>query len=547
MLNPMKSIYFISLLLLVIVTACGDSSEQVEPDAPAEAASKAEVASAPTMSPSPTAAPEAPASNPTLPSDNSQPDEGSLLAFNISGGLIGFCDELSIDASGAYTLRLLCDQTEIAGTLDPGELTTLQSWGDNLADFQITFEDNPRGPDNLVTNLIFKGQGEVEADEQQRQIIFDWASGLVARLHPQQAEPTPTPGAVVEPSTALCPEIGRPALVTVNVNSPDLLFLVEPDSQASCEFGLSQLPFGRIAIAAGNIFYPVFDAQAKFVSILELKANGEQIPLAFTRMAMEQPGPFDFVVSSDASKIAWAQTEIERESEPPIYRNSLWLADLDGARQITLLDQVENNEIRFVTPIRFSSNGDRLYYALQPDIGGPAFSGRYDNLYSIPVAGGQAQLHYACPSSENSICITGFGPDDSVLTVIQPTENTLQIMAKDGGLINTISLPAIDYVERAAFSPNGNLAFVSATLTGGGENEPPAPNPGYISFLAPPYTGQAQILFSDNRVGTIWGWLDETRLIFGALDQAGNTNSSLISTDGQVIELSPNITVGVLR
>jgi hypothetical protein len=546
MFNPIKSLHLIPLLLLVIGTACGDSSEQPEAVA-TEAMPEVEVIPSPTMSPTLTPMIEASSSNPSSSSDSLQPDDGPMLTFNISGGLIGFCDELSIAESGAYILRLLCDQKEISGMLEPGDLATLQTWGENLADFQLTFQDNPRGPDNLVTNLIFKGQGEIEADEQQRQIIFDWASGLVARLRPQQAEPTPTPGVAIEPSAALCPEIGRPALVTVNVNSPDLLLLVDPDSQASCEFGLSQLPFGRIATAAGNIYYPVFDAQAKFVSILELKASGEQIPLVFTRIAMQQPGPFDFVVSGDGSKIAWAWTEIERESEPPIYRNSLWLADLDGANQIALLDRVENNEIRFVTPIRFSAKGDSLYYALQPDIGGPAFSGRYDNLYSTPVTGGPAQLHYACPSAENPICITGFAPDDSVLTVIQPAENALQIIAKDDGLINMIPLPATDYVERSVFGPNGNLAFVSATLAERGENEPPVPDPGYISFLEPPYTGQAQILLSDNRVGTIWGWLDETQLAFGALDQEGNTNSSLIATDGQVIELSPNITVAILR
>ena len=54
-------------------------------------------------------------------------------------------------------------------------------------------------------------------------------------------------------------------------------------------------------------------------------------------------------------------------------------------------------------------------------------------------------------------------------------------------------------------------------------------------------------ILTDNSVGTLRGWLDETRLTFGIIDQDGNTTTALITTAGQVIELSPNVAVGVLR
>ena len=134
--------------------------------------------------------------------------------------------------------------------------------------------------------------------------------------------------------------------------------------------------------------------------------------------------------------------------------------------------------------------------------------------------------------SQRPLCIGGISLDGTVLTVVQPDEGSIQVLGPDGGLINTLPLPATDYVERTAFGPNGNLAFFTATLSQADEEAPPLPDPGYISFIVPPYTGQLQTLLSDNSVGTIWGWLDKNRLVYGAIDQAG-TGTSIITIDGQ--------------
>jgi len=122
------------------------------------------------------------------------------------------------------------------------------------------------------------------------------------------------------------------------------------------------------------------------------------------------------------------------------------------------------------------------------------------------------------------------------------------VLNREGGLINTLVLPAKDYVERTAFAPNGNMAFLSASLVQAADGEPPQPNPGYISFVAPPYTEQPQTLLSDNSVGTMRGWLDDNRLIFGALDQDGTMSTAVIDTSGQIIQLpTSNMAVGVLK
>jgi hypothetical protein len=307
---------------------------------------------------------------------------------------------------------------------------------------------------------------------------------------------------------------------------------------------MSQPPAGRVAVAAGSLFYSVFDPVAKTLSVWQLNPTGEHLPLAFTSVPMAEPAPFDFVVSSDGAHIAWSQTSIDLESDPPVYRNSLWLAQIDGSNQVALLEGLENSEARFVAPVRFSSDGATFYYALQPDLGGP-LGGRYDNLYQVPVAGETAELLYACPTAENPVCIGGLSPDGALLAVIQPAEGALQLLDRNGAPVNSFPLPATDYIERTAFSPGGNLAFTSATLTEGTEETPPHPNPGYISFVAPPYTEGLRTLLEDNRIATLIGWLDETRLVVGLIDAEGKSTTAILTTGGQVSEASPDIVVAV--
>jgi hypothetical protein len=546
--------------LLIMFSGCGGASSgeaDVTPlsqDVPVGSATMPQATALPVEAPPETTPEPAPTSEPAAPAPESS--DTLAMTFSISGGIVGFCDELTIEADGSYTLESLCNQAVITGSLDQADQEMLQAWRENFGAFQISSEDNPGGPDNMVTNLNFNGQGDTAADEQQQTMIYEWINGLTLRLRAQQSEasaPAQAPAPVDEPTTgvmdsgAICPEIGRPALLTIDVETPERLILIDPASQASCEIALNQPPAGRIVTAAGQIFYPVLDTEAQSLSVLQLKAVGEGVPLTFTDISTAEAGPFNFTISNDGAKIAWAQTQVDFESEPPLYRNSLWLANTDGSNQVTLLDQAENSELRFVVPVRFSEDGSRLYYTMQPDLGGFGLSGRLDNLYSVPVSGGEAQLIYSCPSEENLMCIGGFSLDGNFLTVLAPAEDALQIIDQSGGLINTIPLPASDYVERTAFGPSGDLAFVTATLLETAEDQPPLPNPGYLTYLAQPYTGEAQTLLSDNSVGTLWGWLDESRLIFGQLDEAGQPMTALLSLDGQVTVLTPNVVVGVMR
>jgi hypothetical protein len=499
------------------------------PAAPAEAATLAEAAPTPTPS--------------SVPATNDAP----AITFTLSGGIVGFCDELTISQNGVYVLRSCKQSEEITGPLEQADLDLLTSWTQNLGSFSLNQEDNPGGPDNLISSLVFNGQGTAATDEAQQGAIFDWVNRLLIQVRPQPvASPTPEP--VVIGPEGLCAEIKRPAVLVIDFQRLGGLTLIDPTSQATCDVQLNQPPYGRIATAAGNIYYAIYDEATKTVTVWQLSPSGEQTPLAFTRVSMEQFAPYRFIVSGDGSSIAWSRAVPNFEVDPPLYRNDLWVANIDGSNQVTLLDQAEY-ERRYIEPVRFSADNNTLYYALQPDgLGGSMFSfgGRYASIFRLPMAGGEPQLIFACPEGENMICIGDIAPDGGALAYVQPGQGVV-VVASDGAQLATITPPTTDYIGSPVFGPTGNLAFVSATLSQAGEQELPQPKPGIISFVEPPYTGELKTLVSDNSVTTAWEWLDENRLIYGAVDENGDIGTAMIAVDGQSIKLSPTFALAVLR
>lgn len=540
-------------ILILALSACGPSSrpgdiDPVQQGPPPESAESQE----PATPPEPPAQAEPTTESPAAGAPGSQPDSSApvVVTFNITGGIVGFCDTLTVTEAGGYVLQS-CQGEGISGTLAQADLEALQSWYHELAAFQLAFEDNPGGPDNLVSDLVFSGQGARQADEIQQQIIFDWANGLLIRVRPQPvaAPASPTPP-VIGPE-GLCPDINRPAMLVANYDNPSGLILIDPESQVTCDILLNQPPFGRIVTAVGNIYYPVFDPEAQTVSVWQLSPDGAQTPLDFTAVNMEQFGPFSFVLSADGSKIAWTRAVVDFGVDPPTYRNDLWVANFDGSGQVTLLEQDENTESRYIEPVRFSADNSTLYYALQPDgLGGSifSFSGVFDSMYSVSVAGGQPELIYACPTAENPICIGDISPDGRVLVYAQPGEGVIQVISNDGSLVSSLTPPTADYLGQAIFGPTGTLAFVSAMLSQpASEDELPLPNPGYISLIDPPYTGRPRTLLTDNSVATLWEWVDETRLAYGSINESGDIGTTIVTTDGRTIELSPNFALAVLR
>jgi hypothetical protein len=532
------------LLLFIIATsvvsACGDS-KRVEDIAPPVAVT------GPALS---AAEPDQDIVQGNLDGDAAQPTAapGAALNLKLSGGLVGFCDELGIDATGAFILQRPCTEpSELNGVLAQADLATLMDWVQNLAGFRLNFEDNPGQSDNMTKEIVFIGQGSTQADEAQQQIIYDWANSLLVRIRPQAVAPPPLPKPAIIGPDGLCSGIERPAVLVIDFERPGGMIMVDPDSQARCTFQVRQPPYGRIAAVAGNIYYAVYEAGTKTVAIWQLSSTGEQTPLPFTTVNMEEFGPFNFTISDDGSKIAWARAEINREADPPLYRNDLWVANIDGSNQITLLDRVEHAR-SYIQPVRFSPDHNTLYYSIQPEgLGGTLFSfnGRYDSLYSLTTTGGEPRLIYACPEGQ-SICVGDISPDGSTLAFVQPGQGVV-LLSSDGQPITLVTPPATDFVGTPVFGPTGNLAFVSATLDRGDEQALPRPNPGYISVVTPPYTGEVKMLFSDSTVTSTWEWLDENRLLYGAMDEATNIGTAMVDLEGRSINLSPNFALAVLH
>ncbi len=529
----------LSLIFAISLTACGGLTERADDAAPLPDNVSSESAGESNAQPVSGEQAQTPA----------QAQTGPVLSFNIEGGIVGFCDELLLNANGDYALNN-CAAGQNSGTLNQTDRVSLKTWSKDLAGFQIHAEDNAAGADNLIADLTFFGTGQTEADDVQKQMMYDWVNGLLVQLRPKpKLEPMPTPVPVAVGANGICPDVNRPAVMLLNFENPGNISLMDVDSQTTCEVALHHPPFGRVATAAGNIFYPVADSEAKTVTVWQLGPDGRQKPLEFTRVAMEEPRPYGVAVSDDGSKIGWSYTAINLETEPPTYQNYLWVANVDGSEQVTVLAGVENDDLRFVSPIQFSSaDNSTLFYTLQPDIGGPTFSGRLDTLYSAPAGRAGSELVYACDTEENPVCITGLAPDGSVYTVVNPASGTIQVINRAGEIVNLVDIPGTDYVEKTLFGPNGDLAFVSATLARpAGEEDTPLPNPGYITVMSPPFLEDARTLFSDASVGTLRGWVDEGRLIFGSIDSEGNTGTAVISLEGQVSDVSPRFAVGVFR
>ncbi len=543
---PFRFTVFVFILVMAL-TACGGATAT-----PQDAAALPEVVPAPAQKSAATQPPP-----PVKPAAVAVAADAVAVKFNIKGGIVGFCDELVIKANGDYTLNT-CNLGQSAGTLPQSGRVSLKSWLETLKAFQVHVEDNAAAADGLVTDLAFSGVGSADATDAQKQAIFDWVNGQVVQLRPKpQPAATPLPAATAAPLQGLCPEIQRPALMLIDFENPATMDLVNPTTKAACPITFSQPPFGRIAAAGGNIYYMVADSTAKTVIVWEINAKGEQKPLAFTAFTTEEPVPHGFAVADDGSKIAWSHTEINLEADPPVYKNFLAVANTDGSGLVKVLDGVENTEARFAYPIRFSTADKSLFYALQPDADG--VMGRYDTLYRAPATGGEPVQVYACPADSNPVCITGLALDGSVFTALDPATDSLQVIGSDGTVINSIPLPAKDYVERATFGADGSLAFVSAKFAeptaanadastdAGDAATAPKPDPGYITVLAAPYTGQPQTVLSDNTVGTLWGWLDNSHLVYGAINAEGATGTAIVGLDSKMQEVSPKFAVGVLQ
>ena len=107
-------------------------------------------------------------------------DSMVVLTWSREGGLAGFCDELTVTASGDAT----ASSCTAAGTkrrkLSDAELARLSQWRARFGSITATSRDAAT-TDAMAMKMTFSGLGRKEPSDAERQELFDWAQ----RVHQQ--------------------------------------------------------------------------------------------------------------------------------------------------------------------------------------------------------------------------------------------------------------------------------------------------------------------------------------------------------------------------
>lgn len=113
---------------------------------------------------------------------------GYGLGWKREGGIAGFCDELSVDASGHATLRSCKDQAaaETWTRLTADELTAFYGWLDRFSAAEAQVKD-PAVADAMTVSLIFSGRGSGQASQADTDAMMQLANELLQ----QWAKATP--------------------------------------------------------------------------------------------------------------------------------------------------------------------------------------------------------------------------------------------------------------------------------------------------------------------------------------------------------------------
>lgn len=338
------------------------------------------------------------------------------------------------------------------------------------------------------------------------------------------------------PTLEPCVTVPNRSIVTYNA-FPNAVSFFDATGETRCDVQLQDINSGSVGTVqgvAGNLYYTFSNWNSQESAVWRLRADGSQEPLAFTTIQDENFFSFDFVVSPDGGRIAWSHTIPDPAgTSSQLY---LWVANSDGSNQITLLDGLVTPDVRFIEPVRFAADTGNLLYAIQPNgLGGIwiSFNGRYDNLYTVPADGSsQPQLLFDCVAHNLFLCIGDVLPEAQLIAYTDTTAGLIQLIGFDGTTIASLTPPATDYLGFPTFSLDGKLAFTSAVLTEGDANQFPTAQPGHVSLITPPYSGEATTLVTADGVTQVPHWFDNDNLIYLTLAADGSPNLIVIDTNG---------------
>ncbi len=155
--------------------------------------------------------------------------DGLVLVWHREGGVAGFCDDLSVYATGiAYGSN--CSGKLFRGLgsrrLAADELAELYARVDALAPFQETQKD-PAAADAMTVSLLFTGRGAAAATDDEKAALNQFASEALLRW----ADTTPVPGVLAQVELTLYagPAESYPVLGKVAVGRSVRVTGVTPD------------------------------------------------------------------------------------------------------------------------------------------------------------------------------------------------------------------------------------------------------------------------------------------------------------------------------
>lgn len=349
--------------------------------------------------------------------------------------------------------------------------------------------------------------------------------------------PASEPPATAVPA-ALCPEVPRPALI-LSIGAGYELH--NPLSGERCTLPLPGEDIGPEYVAGNRVYFLDRDVEAGTVQIARGGPDGIVEPLAGTQAAGDTYYLEQFTVAPDESRLAWSSSEPAAGDNPMGLVSTMWIGAADASNPVTIFEDVTVGDNRVATPVRFTADGQTLYYTWQPmGLGGmwTAFSGRYDNLYRIAAAGGEPQKVFDCADQQLFLCIGDFR-DDGTLAYLD-ANRTIHVNGPDGAPLAAISTTD-DYAGYPTFNPAGDL-FYSTAIVPTDPTGVPFPSPGTLYRVAAPYTGAPQMVAS--AVGLLTAampqpFLDNEHLVIGYAEGEQWGSALVDTTNGAIARLEP--------
>jgi hypothetical protein len=331
--------------------------------------------------------------------------------------------------------------------------------------------------------------------------------------------------------------VPRPALL---LSTGTAYELHNPLSGERCTVPLPGEDLGTEFIAGGRIYFLQRDPEAMTLTVSRLNPDGTIEPIPATQSSGNLSFQVQFAVAPDESRLAWSEVLTPEDPNAPGLTSSLWLAAPDGSAPVAVFEGLVTNEFVVGTPIRFSADGQTLFFTWQPiGLGGMwnAFNGRYDNLYRVSAAGGELEKIFDCGDLDLFLCAGDFQDDGTVAYI--DTERVIHVLGPDGAEVGTVPTPD-DYVGYPTFSPTGDLFYSTALLPAEG-TDVVLPAPGFLYRTTAPYTSDPELVASAEGLLTAFmaqPFLDAAHLV-ASYAESDMWGSALVGTNATITPLEP--------